>query len=254
MLKENYSKDVSISVITVCLNSCLSITETFESILNQTLSEFEYIVIDGGSIDGTLDIIRTYRQKFLNKGLSFNFISEKDSGIYYAMNKGIELAKGNWIGILNSDDTYEIDALENIEGFINSNREVELVYGKMSVIDKNNNKLYLNQKKKISEISNDMCFFHPTIFIKTTIYFNHGFYNTRYSIVADWELLKRFYNKKINFGYIDKYISCFRLGGISSKYSYKYLKERILVRHIGAKWDSLFYDINDAIRFFIKFF
>ena len=95
-----------ISIITVCLNSVKTIRDAIESLLQQTYQNFEYIIVDGESVDGTLDIIKEYECIFGNR---MKLISERDHGIYDAMNKGIEIASGDIIGILNSDDWYEKD-------------------------------------------------------------------------------------------------------------------------------------------------
>ena len=99
------------TIITPCFNSEKTIEKTLQSVLNQTYQNFEYIIIDGGSTDDTLSIIESYKEKFAEK---LTVVSEKDNGIYDAMNKGIQLAKGELVGIVNSDDFYETDALENI--------------------------------------------------------------------------------------------------------------------------------------------
>ena len=97
------------TIITVCFNSEMTIERTIQSVLNQTCQDYEYIIIDGASTDGTMDIVRKYEPLFQGR---MRWISEKDQGIYDAMNKGIGVASGELIGIVNSDDYYEPDALE----------------------------------------------------------------------------------------------------------------------------------------------
>ena len=101
-----------ITVVTVCYNSSATIKKTIESVLNQSIPPYEHIFIDGDSKDNTLAIINEYRVAYAYKGIDLKVISERDSGIYDAMNKGIHAAEGDMIGILNSDDYYEKDALE----------------------------------------------------------------------------------------------------------------------------------------------
>lgn len=101
----------AVSIITVCFNSEKSIKETISSVLNQTKSNFEYIIIDGKSTDKTIEIIQSFENQFKLKGISYQWISEKDTGIYNAFNKGIKLAQGNWISFLGSDDLYMKNAL-----------------------------------------------------------------------------------------------------------------------------------------------
>ena len=108
-----------ISIITVCFNSSKTIRQTIESVLNQTYTNIEYILVDGKSTDNTVAIIEEYAPQFTAKGIVYRWVSEPDAGIYDAMNKGIKLATGEWIGIINSDDWYELDACENM--LINGN-------------------------------------------------------------------------------------------------------------------------------------
>ena len=103
-----------ISIITVCYNSEKTIERTIQSVLGQTIEDLEYILVDGGSKDGTLDIIKKYENEFIDKGWSYRYLSEKDNGMYDAMNKGIHLSTGDLIGILNSDDWYEKEALSTV--------------------------------------------------------------------------------------------------------------------------------------------
>ena len=124
------SLNIKISIITVSYNAVKTIEETINSVLNQSYSNIEYIIIDGGSRDGTVDIIKKYQDK-INV-----WISEPDKGIYDAMNKGIKLAKGDWIGIINSDDCYCIDAFDTILNTISKNPNAELIFGNLNIIDK----------------------------------------------------------------------------------------------------------------------
>jgi len=101
-------KDILVSIITPCLNSKKTIRKTIESVINQTYKNIEYIIVDGESTDGTIEIINEYREKYKD---CIKFISEKDNGIYDAMNKGIKLCSGSLIGIINSDDYYETNAV-----------------------------------------------------------------------------------------------------------------------------------------------
>ena len=102
---------MEVSIITVCYNSEKTIERTIKSVLNQTYQDYEYIIVDGASTDKTLDIIKRYEPEFEGK---MRWISEQDNGIYYAMNKGIGMAKGKLIGMINSDDYYEINALADM--------------------------------------------------------------------------------------------------------------------------------------------
>ena len=101
-----------VSIITVCFNSEKTIQKTIQSLLNQSVTGFEYILVDGKSKDSTIEIIKSFENKFKEKGISYKWISEKDTGIYNAFNKGINLSKGKWISFLGSDDIYLKTAIE----------------------------------------------------------------------------------------------------------------------------------------------
>ena len=116
-----------VSIITVCYNSSMTIRRTFDSVLNQTYADIEYIVVDGASTDGTIEIIKEYEPLFEGR---MCWISEKDNGIYDAMNKGISMAEGELIGIINSDDYYEPDAVECMVNAM-TNDKYQILYGSM---------------------------------------------------------------------------------------------------------------------------
>ena len=115
------------SVITVCLNAESVIAKTIESVLNQTYSPYEYLIFDGNSLDGTVKIAESYRTQFEKKGIRFIIQSEKDSGIFNAMNKGVKAAQGDFVSFLNAGDIYLRDALEKVnhELFMQSKRAPE---------------------------------------------------------------------------------------------------------------------------------
>ena len=115
-MSENNKNEWKISVITVCYNSKKTIEDTIKSVLNQTYQNYEYIIIDGCSTDGTIDLVKSYIPKFNGR---LTFISEPDKGIYNAMNKGIRKATGDLICLLNSDDYYELDAFETMNANYN---------------------------------------------------------------------------------------------------------------------------------------
>lgn len=120
------------SVITVCFNAEKVIRKTIESVLYQTYPPYEYIIIDGKSADGTLVVINSIRDEFKEKGINLIVVSEKDNGIYNAMNKGIDKASGDFISFLNAGDWYEFDALANIEKFYEED-DFDLTYGGFTI-------------------------------------------------------------------------------------------------------------------------
>lgn len=196
-----------ISIITVCLNSEKTIEQTIQSVIGQNDENFEYIIIDGGSSDKTLEIIDKYKKDI------HRIVSEPDSGIYDAMNKGIALATGDIIGIINSDDWYEPEALRMVrECFQKTGAEV--VYGRMNVIGENGERRILIPTD-IRKIRYEMEVPHPTVFIKKDIYDKYGVFQLNYKIASDYELLLRFYTRGVKFIRLDKILANFRSGGIS---------------------------------------
>lgn len=187
------AKKPIVSIITVTYNSADHIERTIESVLRQTYQNIEYVIIDGGSTDGTLDIIK----KFSNR-LSY-WVSEPDEGIYHAMNKGLSHCSGQFIGVLNSDDWYEFDAVEilikNIQKY-----SVDFAYGKIRMHLKNGRimiKRPVDKTKLKTKVFQEMAIPHISLLISKEIYEKIGGYNQKYRIAADHEFLL----KVINLGY-----------------------------------------------------
>lgn len=212
---------MKISIITVCYNSELTIKKTIESIINQSYTNIEYIIIDGLSTDRTIDIIKSYELKFKKKGVDFKYISERDDGIYDAMNKGIEISTGDYIGIINSDDWYEKDIIKKIVDELNNNR-VDIIFGNLKIV---------KTDKIIEKNSSKDCYgigFHPTVFIAKKIYQKYGKFDLNYRIAADSNFLLKLKKDKIKSQKLEEVIAYFSEGGISTKHKYlareEYLK------------------------------
>ena len=201
-----------ISIITICYNSELTISGTLKSIKSQSFKDFEHIVIDGGSTDKTISIIE-------KENISDKVISEKDSGIYDAFNKGIINSKGDIIGFLNSDDTfYDKNSLKKIEESMKEN--IDCVFGDL---------VYTNSQNKITRIWKGSKFTkgsfkkswmpaHPTFYCKRNIYNKYGFYDESFRIAGDFELMMRFLEKhNITSKYINNRLINMRQGGVSNK-------------------------------------
>lgn len=207
-----------ISVITVCYNSEKTIERTLQAMLAQSFQDYEYIIIDGASTDGTIEIIKQYEPRFLGK---MKWYSEADNGIYDAMNKGIAKARGNLIGMVNSDDYYETDALmniyqayllekdkpgENAEGFIFYGMQRRLRHGEEIEIE------FVNHR-----ILGESMICHPTCFVSREIYNRYGGYDTQYKSAADLDFLLRIHKQaQVLFVPVYHIISNFELGGMSS--------------------------------------
>lgn len=198
------SNRMKVSIITPCLNSGKTIEETVKSVLGQTYQNVEYIIVDGGSTDQTIEILDKYCS--VSKG-RLKYISEKDDGIYDAMNKGILRASGDVIGIINSDDWYETDAIEMIVDCFNKSN-ADVVFGEIWLID-------LNGKRR-SCTKNSTLPPHPAMFVRRNIYQKYGMFDANYAIAADYELTLRLLSKGVIFERVDKILSNFRTSGISS--------------------------------------
>jgi len=129
--------DLLVSIITVSYNSALTIRDTIESVLNQTYSNIEYILIDGNSNDNTVGIIKSYEEKFKEKEISYKWISEPDTGIYNAWNKGLKFTTGEWIAFIGSDDCYMPDAISDyaIEISKVKNKNYDFIYSNVKLVD-----------------------------------------------------------------------------------------------------------------------
>ena len=193
------------------------IKDAISSVLNQTYKNFEYIVIDGLSEDGTVDVIESYGAKITK------FISEKDDGIYDAMNKGIALATGDIVGILNSDDFYIDDKV--IEKIVKEfeNNKIDSVYADLIFVKPEElertvryyDSSYFNPEK----FAYGWMPAHPTFFVKKWVYDKYGVFRTDLIIAADFDLLLRFlYTQKISYSYLQEVLVKMRLGGVSTSF------------------------------------
>ena len=202
--------NVLVTIITVCYNSEKTIRKTIESVVNQTYKNIEYLFVDGGSKDNTLNIIKEYSKKY-----SFiKYISEPDNGIYDAMNKGIKMSNGELIGIINSDDFYELDAVQNA---VNSmvNKKYQIIYGYMNIYK--NNILEKTEMFYHWALNKNMIN-HPTCFITKALYNEKFMYDTKYKSCADYDfMIKISQEKDVVFIPVNKIISNFNYGGVSQK-------------------------------------
>ena len=207
---------MKISIITICFNSSKTIERTFQSIMNQSYQNIEYIVVDGASSDDTLKIIKNY-----NSSIS-KYISESDEGLYDAMNKGIALATGDIIGILNSDDFLASNDIINIIASMINSENLDGVYGDLQYVDKiNTKKIRRNWKSydfKPSLLEQGWMPPHPTLFLKKEVYQKHGLFDLSYRISADYDFILRiFKDTELKFGYLPKVITKMRVGGASNR-------------------------------------
>ena len=203
---------MKVSIITVCFNSAGTIKDTIDSVLGQDYKDIEYIVVDGGSTDGTIDII------LRNKDRISKFISEPDKGIYDAMNKGIRLSTGDIIATLNSDDVYaENTIVGQMADFIQSNC-LDAAYGDLVYVDPGNNNR-VSRFWKAGDYRQGAFYYgwaipHPTFFCRKWVFEKYGCFNEKFHIAADFELLLRFVEaKQIKVGYLHRTIVKMKTGG-----------------------------------------
>jgi glycosyltransferase involved in cell wall biosynthesis len=195
-----------VSIITVVYNRVKYLEQAILSVLNQTYSNLEYIVIDGGSTDGTIEIIKKYDDR-----LDF-WISEPDSGMYFALNKGIQYSQGEFIGLCHSDDYYYNNSV--IEDFISihTNTSADIYHGDILIL--NANKVFSDRITSNSDLltKTNNSINHPTTFISKSVFQNLGFYNTNFKSSADYELMLRFKVNKCQFLNLGIIISVMRVG------------------------------------------
>lgn len=207
---------MKISIVTVAYNSQNTIRDTIESVLRQTYANIEYILVDGKSSDKTMEIVREYSDRISC------VVSEEDNGIYDAMNKGLMLASGDFVGILNSDDFFSSnDVVSKMVEFLKKN-ECDAVYGDVHYVDC----LNINEVTRYYSskwFSRWMMRFgfmpaHPSFYVKSEMFKKLGYYSTDYKIAADFELLLRFiFVNSINIKYLPLDFVAMRIGGVSNR-------------------------------------
>lgn len=234
MLNDNWF-DMKISIITATYNSGATLRDTFESVLRQGYKDYEYIIVDGASKDNTLDIVREYEPKFEGR---MHWKSEKDKGLYDAMNKGISRATGDVVGILNSDDFYTSDdILSTVADSFNENSGLDAVYGDVHYVDEHDTsklvRYYSSRPFRRSWMRMGFMPAHPSFYCKKSTYQKYkldgnaidgfkgnpdcAYFNTTYKIAADYEnLLRMIFVHNISTLYIPKDFVTMRTGGASS--------------------------------------
>jgi len=203
---------VKISIVTVCYNSVETVEDTVRSVLAQTHDEVEHVIVDGGSTDGTLDVLARYREHI------DTIISEPDEGIYDAMNKGIRLATGQIIGCLNADDIYaDPNVLADVASAVDG-EAFEGVYGDLVYVSRDDNHKVLRYWKAGEYLPGAFHVGwvppHPTFFCRRSLFQEFGYYDAVYHIAGDFELMLRLIEKhRIRVGYIRRPLVRMRVGG-----------------------------------------
>ena len=207
--------DPVISVITVVYNAADTIADTLGSVASQTYSNIEYIVVDGGSSDGTLAVIEKYRDVITH------FVSEPDAGIYDAMNKGIGLATGDVVGFLNADDIFADAGVLGRVALAMQNTSVQACFGDVVFVGDDMEtavRYYRSSGFSLGRLAYGWMPAHPSLYLRRDLFDRYGNFRTDYEIAADYELVARLFGKhRISYVYLPWVFVKMRLGGVSTK-------------------------------------
>ena len=220
---------MKLSVITVCFNEEKNIAMTINSVLRQSSTDYEYIVCDGKSMDRTVEIAESFRRAFEEKGIDYIVKSEKDGGIYYGMNNGIDLASGDYVGFINAGDC--LHGTEAIKTVIDARESQEnppdVIYGDATYVERD----YYDVRKAraIETIDKGIPFFHPSSLVKASLIKEHKF-DTTFKICADSDMMAKLYTLGKRFFYVDAVLSDFYAGGISTVRQKDARKESFVIR------------------------
>jgi glycosyltransferase involved in cell wall biosynthesis len=207
---------MKVSIVTIVYNGAETLLRAMDSVLNQTYSDIEYILIDGGSTDGSLDLIKE------KEGQIYYFCSEPDNGISDAFNKGLSHCTGDVIGILNSDDWYELDTVEKVVSIFQK-ESVDIVHGDMQFRGKDDNICRFTADH--TKLKSEMTVNHLSIFIKKECYEKWGVFSEQYKYAMDYDLILRFYLSGAKFKYLPEVLVNMSNDGISAQ-----------------KWSAAFYE------------
>ncbi len=258
---------MKVSIITVCYNAELCIENAINSVLAQTYKNIEYIIVDGKSTDGTMDIINKYRDRIST------VISEKDNGIFDAMNKGIRAATGEIIYFLNSDDRlYDKDVISDVVNEFNNRPDEGFIYGKIRNVDYPLElEPYIKEYKIIKRkseflINQGIC--HQSIFVRKWVFDRVGCFDPKYKLGADLDWLISVYSASIKMRFMDRYIAYYYYAGLTNQNSKKwtwirsaiiykhfsfivflfYLSRYVIIRSINSKRRYLFRNIKHLYK------
>jgi len=238
-----------ISIITVCLNSSKYLEDAIRSVIGQTYKNREYIIIDGGSTDGTHEILHKYSDN-INK-----VIIEKDRGVFDAMNKGISMASGEIIYFLNSDDRlYNYNVVENAVDFFIKNEDIDFIYGNMEVFDPTDNFSYIERypDKITKRLFITKTIAQPGSFFKADCFKKYGCFDINYKFAADHDwYLRAIFIKKLKAVHIEDCISVFRLGGLSNNHRYAadyFLERKTIEKKYFNSFELLYAGFLHAIK------
>lgn len=245
-----------ISIITATFNSAKTLKDTIQSVLRQTNKDFEYLIIDGGSTDETIDIVKSYESEFSGR---LKWVSEKDQGIYDAMNKGIKMVSGDVVGILNSDDYFTSDdILQTVDNAFKSH-EIDAIYGDIHFIRDGNPqkcvRYYSSRMFRPFWLRFGFMPAHPSFYCKREIFDKAGLYSLDYKIGADYEMMVRLFKRhKIKSLYVNKDFVTMRTGGASNnnvRSRLTLIEEDVKACRVNGIYTNRFFIM---LKFFYKIF
>ncbi len=214
---------MKISVITATYNSARTLRDTLESVLLQTYNNIEHIIVDGNSSDATMDIVREYEPRYQAAGKQLRYLTEQDNGLYDAMNKGLCMAEGDVVGLLNSDDFFTSEnVLQRVaEEFDTNSDALDAVYGDVHYVHPNNLRRCIRyySSRKFTRKSMRMGFMpaHPSFYCRREVFKKYGMYDIDFKVAADFEhMLRLIYIHNINIRYIPMDFVTMRTGGAST--------------------------------------
>ncbi|MFT3982493.1 MAG: glycosyltransferase family 2 protein [Lachnospiraceae bacterium] len=225
-MKSNEERQVQISIITVTRNSEETLKKTIESVLNQTLSPKEYLIIDGNSSDGTVALAECFHESFAEKGITYRIYSEPDAGIYDAMNKGIKLASGEIIGMINSNDWYEPEALQAVAD-VYRKKGFDLFFADLRMHLPNGGTFIKPARNRSYATSRDWN--HPTTFITKRVYEKHP-YKTE-TIHDDYDLILRLKREGVHIETLNRVLADFCMNGTSHERSFQKAWQRVIIKY-----------------------
>lgn len=225
----SFSPAPTFSIITVVRNAVDTIENCILSVINQSFTDFEYIVIDGLSDDGTSEIISTHLS-----GID-TYVREKDKGIYDAMNKAINMCRGKYIGIINADDAYFHDTLRNVHSVVLNFPNSEIVYGGVQVLSENSESLFVDDSQL-----DQMMIAHPSCFVSSEVYRRIGAFNSKYRIAADYDFMLRARSAGVNFQNSGLLLAKYRPGGASAKFRLTSIREMIAIQAHHLGWNPIY--------------
>jgi len=220
------SKNIRVSVITVSYNSVATIARCIESVRSQTYPEIEHIVIDGGSTDGTVDLLRE---------MGAHYLSEGDAGIYHAMNKGVRLASGEIVHILNSDDWYSANDVVSTMVDLMESDKYDVCHAYVSQVNEQGHEVCrIGADVSKEQLFQKMRVAHPSCFVRASVYQRFGDYSTGFRIVADYDFILRIWSK-VRIKFLPRIIVQMQWGGVSNSNPVRSYKESMAVALVHGK-------------------